>query len=80
MVLALRPNNANLVGNEQMLAEIYLNIERPLKFALRVKVGSNPESMIYLYYLNIQFRFCNNCFRLGHLAESCALLNNRELE
>ncbi|KAI3832802.1 hypothetical protein MKX03_026563 [Papaver bracteatum] len=80
MVLALRPNNAIPVGNRQMLAEIHLNIERPIKFALRVKVGSNPESMIYLYFLNIPFRVCNNCFRLGHLVDSCALLNNRELE
>ncbi|KAI3835781.1 hypothetical protein MKW92_025129 [Papaver armeniacum] len=80
MVLALRPTNANPVGDELMLAQIHLNIERPLRFALRVKVGSNPESMIYLYYLNIPYRICNNCFRLGHLVDSCALLNNRELE
>ncbi|KAI3883910.1 hypothetical protein MKX03_017373, partial [Papaver bracteatum] len=80
MVLTLRPANARPVGDAPVLAEIYLNIERPLKFALRVKVGSNHESMIYMYYLNIPFRICNSCFRLGHLVEDCALLNNRELE
>ncbi|KAI3859343.1 hypothetical protein MKW98_007724 [Papaver atlanticum] len=80
MVLDLRPTNASPVGDEPMLAEVQLNIERPLKFALRVKVGNNPESMIYLYYNNLPFRVCNNCYILGHLAESCTLLNNRMLE
>ncbi|KAI3854730.1 hypothetical protein MKX03_014995 [Papaver bracteatum] len=78
--LALRPINANPVGDEQMLAEIHLNIKRPLKFSLRVKVGSNPESMIHMYYLKIPYIICNNCFRLGHLVDTSALLNNIELE
>ncbi|KAI3911318.1 hypothetical protein MKW98_010205 [Papaver atlanticum] len=80
MVLALKPNDASPIGNEPMLAEVHLNIERPLKFALRVKVGNHPESMIFLYYLNIPFRLCTNCYRLGHKVDSCFLLNGRQLE
>ncbi|KAI3888087.1 hypothetical protein MKW92_009524, partial [Papaver armeniacum] len=80
MVLTLRPSNAAHVGVEPMLAEVHLIIKRPLKFALRLKVGNNPESMIYLYYLNIPFRICTNCYKLGHLVDSCPLLNERQLE
>ncbi|KAI3982269.1 hypothetical protein MKX01_037802, partial [Papaver californicum] len=78
--LALRHADAKPVGDEPMMAEGQINIEKPLKFALRVKVGAHPESMIFMYYLNIPFKLCTHCYRLGHMIESCVVYHGRPLE
>ncbi|KAI3869791.1 hypothetical protein MKW98_030972 [Papaver atlanticum] len=52
----------------------------PLITNARVKVGNNPETTVFFIYLDLPFRVCDYCHRLGHIEEGCTVKHNFPLE
>ncbi|KAI3904855.1 hypothetical protein MKW92_037637 [Papaver armeniacum] len=72
--------NATPLPGQDVFARIDVNIERPLITSARVKVGNNPVTSVSFVYLDLPFRVCDHCNRLGHIVEGCAVKHNFPLE
>lgn len=57
--------------------QVEINMDLPLKFALRAQLPSGEIVPVKLVYSNLH-RYCRHCRRISHELESCPLLTEAE--
>ncbi|XP_048614085.1 uncharacterized protein LOC125587501 [Brassica napus] len=75
--LGKRLGNVGLIDARAAKVQVEINMDRPLRFALRAQLSTGEIVPVKLVYSNLH-RYCRHCRHVSHEVESCPQLSEAE--